>query len=125
VQGGYTISTSLPVETNVPNLLGQASSDGAGSVTGIVDEIDPPGSTPPVTTPPTPATPEGKANLNQSLIAHINFVGTNGRGTATTNSPTGMPATMVFYLVSPAHFRAISADSNPGNSHPDVLFFDH
>jgi hypothetical protein len=125
VQDGYTISTSLPVETNVPNLLGQVSSDGAGSVTGIVDEIDPPVSTPPVTTPPTPATPEGKANLDQSLIAHINFVGTNGRGTATTNSPTGMPATMVFYLVSPAHFRAISADSNPGNSHPDVLFFDH
>jgi hypothetical protein len=115
VQGGYTISTSLPVETNVPNLLGQVSSDGAGSVTGIVDEID----------PPVTATPEGKANLNQSLIAHINFVGANGRGTATTNSPTGMPATMVFYLVSPAHFRAISADSNPGNSHPDVLFFDH
>jgi hypothetical protein len=115
VQGGYTISTSLPVETNIPNLLGQVSSDGAGSVTGIVDEID----------PPVTATPEGKANLNQSLIAHINFVGANGRGTATTNSPTGMPATMVFYLVSPAHFRAISADSNPGNSHPDVLFFDH
>ncbi|MGA2719379.1 MAG: putative Ig domain-containing protein [Candidatus Acidiferrales bacterium] len=115
VQGGYTISTSLPVETNVPNLLGQVSSDGAGSVTGIVDEID----------PPVTATPEGKANLNQSLIAHINFIGTNGRGTATTNSPTGIPATMIFYLVSPAHFRAISADSNPGNSHPDVLFFDH
>jgi hypothetical protein len=115
VQGGYTISTSLPVETNVPNLLGQVSSDGAGSVTGIVDEID----------PPVTATPEGKANLNQSLIAHINFIGTNGRGTATTNSPTGVPATMIFYLVSPAHFRAISADSNPGNSHPDVLFFDH
>jgi hypothetical protein len=115
VQDGYTISTSLPVETNVPNLLGQVSSDGAGSVTGIVDEID----------PPLTATPEGKANLDQSLIAHINFIGTNGRGTATTNSPKGMPATMVFYLVSPAHFRAISADSNPGNSHPDVLFFDH
>ncbi len=67
VQGGYTISTSLPVETNVPNLLGQVSSDGAGSVTGIVDEIDPPVTTPPVTTPPTPATPEGKANLESVL----------------------------------------------------------
>jgi hypothetical protein len=115
VQGGYTLSTSLPVETNAAGLLGQASSDGAGSVTGIVDEID----------PPAMSTPEGKPNLDQSLIAHINFIGSNGRGTATTNSPTGMPANVVFYVVSPAHFRAISADSNPGNSHPDVLFFDH
>jgi hypothetical protein len=115
VEDGYTLSTSLPVETKVPNLLGQISSDGMGSITGTVDEID----------PPTMSTPEGKANLDQSLIAHINFVGATGRGTATTNSPTGMPATIVFYILSPAHFRAISADSNPGNAHPDVLFFDH
>jgi hypothetical protein len=115
VQGGYTLSTSLPAETKVANLLGQITSDGTGSVTGIVDEIDPPAT----------ATPEGKANLNQSLIAHINFVGPNGRSTATTNSPIGMPASMVLYLVSPSHFRAISADSNPGNAHPEVFFFDH
>ncbi|HWF39260.1 MAG TPA: hypothetical protein VG322_12110, partial [Candidatus Acidoferrales bacterium] len=115
VQGGYTLSTSLPADTKVPNLLGQITADGAGGVTGIVDEIDPPLS----------ATPEGKANLNQSLIAHINFVGPNGRSTATTNSPIGMPASMVLYLVSPLHFRGISADSNPGNAHPEVFFFDH
>ncbi|MGD0965080.1 MAG: putative Ig domain-containing protein [Candidatus Acidiferrales bacterium] len=115
VQDGYTLTTSLPVETGVANLLGQVNSDGAGSVTGIVDEVD----------PPTMSTTEGKANLDQSLIAHINFIGSNGRGTATTNSPTGIPATVVFYVLSPAHFRAISADSNPGNAHPDVLFFDH
>jgi hypothetical protein len=115
VQGGYTLGTSLPTETNVAALVGQVSSDGAGSVTGIVDEID----------PPTMSAPEGKANLDQSLIAHINFIGSNGRGTATTNSPTGVPATVVFYVASPAHLRAISADSNPGNGHPDVLFFDH
>ncbi len=115
IQDGYTLSTSLPVETNVANLLGQVSSDGVGGMTGIVDEI----------TPPTMTTPEGKANLDQSLIAHLNFIGTNGRGTATTNSPLGMPATMIVYVLSPAHFRAISGDSNPGNAHPDVLFFDH
>lgn len=115
VEGGYTLSTSLPADTNVPNLLGQITSDGTGSVTGIVDEID----------PPFTATPEGKANLDQSLIAHINFVGPNGRSTATTNSPIGMPASMVLYLVSPSHFRAISADSNPSNAHPEVFFFDH
>jgi len=115
VQGGYTVGTSLPVETNVASLVGQVSSDGAGSATGIVDEVD----------PPTMSTPEGKPNLNQSLIAHINFIGSNGRGTATSNAPIGTPATIIFYVVSPAHFRAISGDSNPGNGHPEVLFFDH
>jgi hypothetical protein len=115
VQGGYTLSTSLPADTSVPNVLGQITSDGSGSVSGIVDEI----------APPATATPEGTANLDQSLIAHINFVGPNGRSTATTNSPMGMPAAMVLYLVSPTHFRGISADSNPGNAHPEVFFFDH
>jgi hypothetical protein len=71
------------------------------------------------------STPEGKPNLNQSLIAHINFIGSNGRGTATSNAPIGTPATIIFYVVSPAHFRAISGDSNPGNGHPEVFFFDH
>ena len=115
VQGGYTLGTSLPVETSVASLVGQVTSDGAGSVTGIVDEVD----------PPTMSTPEGKLNLDQSLIAHINFIGSNGRGTATSNAPIGTPATIIFYVVSPAHFRAISGDSNPGNGHPEVFFFDH
>lgn len=115
IQGGYTLSTSFPAETQVPNLVGQVNSDGLGSITGVVDEID----------PPTPASPEGKANLNQSSIAHINFVGTNGRSTASTNAPIGMPAAMIMYIVSPAHFRAISGDSNPNNGHPEVFFFDH
>jgi hypothetical protein len=115
VQGGYTLGTSFPVETKVPNLIGQVTGDGAGGIVGIVDEID----------PPTTGAPEGTPHLNQALNAHINFVGTNGRGTAITNSPAGVPATIVLYIVSPAHVRAISADSNPGNGHPDVLFFDH
>ena len=115
IQGGYTLSAAAPAETAVPNLLGQVSSDGSGSLTGIIDEI----------TPPASGTPEGQANLDESLIAHINFVGSDGRSTVTTNSPVGFPATMVLYVVSPAHFRAISADSNPGNAHPEVFFFDH
>ena len=117
VEGGYTLSTSLPAETKVPNVLGQITSDGAGNIPGtsVVDEID----------PPTTGAPEGTAHFDQSLVGHINFVGPNGRSTATTNSPTGMPAAMVIYLVSPAHFRGISADSNPGNAHPEVFFFDH
>lgn len=115
IQGGYTLSAAPPAETAVPNLLGQVSSDGAGSLTGIIDEIAPPAS----------GTPEGQANLDESLIAHINFVGSNGRSTVTTNSPVGFQATLVLYVVSPAHFRAISADSNPGNAHPEVFFFDH
>ncbi len=121
VQGGYTLSTSLPAETNVPNLLGQVSSPlGDGSVGGVVDEI----------LPPATGSPEGTAILGASLTAHINSIGPNGRGSifagvSGTTPPAQFPAGLVFYVVSPSHFRAISADSNPGNAHPEVFFFDH
>ncbi|MGH9691573.1 MAG: hypothetical protein ACRD4C_10910, partial [Candidatus Acidiferrales bacterium] len=115
VQGGYTLGTAAPGDTQVPNIVGQVSADGAGNLTGTVDEID----------PPTTSHPEGIPNLGESLGSHVNFVGSDGRGTITTNSPTGIPTTLVFYMVSPASFRAISTDSNPGNGHPEALFFDH
>jgi Putative Ig domain len=120
IQGGYALGTSFPAETSVPNLVGQISSNGASSVTGTIDEI----------LPPATATPEGTAILGGTLTAHINFTGPTGRGTMTagvtgTTLPLQFPAGMVFYIVSPAHFRAISADSNPGNGHPEVFFFDH
>ena len=63
VQGGYTLGTSPPAETKVPNLIGQVSGDGAGGILGTVDEIDP---------PTTPA-PEGTAHLNQSLNGSYQF----------------------------------------------------
>jgi hypothetical protein len=114
-QGGYALGAPSPGDTNVPNVIGQVVADGVGGMTGTVDEID----------PPIAATPEGKANGKQSLTAHINFIGSTGRGTMTTNSPIGFPTTVIFYIVSPAQLRAISADANPGNGHPQVLFFDH
>jgi hypothetical protein len=80
-----------------------------------VDEID----------APTSGALEGTATLGQSLTATITFVGANGRGTAVSNAPKGIPANLVLYIVSPANFRAISVDSNPSNGHPDVFFFDH
>ncbi len=125
VQDGYSLGTSLPVETKILNTIGQVSSDGNGSVTGnqSVDEI----------LPPTTSAPEGTAVLGASLGAHINFVAASGRGTMIANAtsqppstvPFQFPGTLVLYIVSPAHFRAISADSNPGNAHPEVFFFDH
>jgi hypothetical protein len=50
---------------------------------------------------------------------------TTGRGTMTTNAQTGLPTNLIIYVVSPSSFRAISADSNPGNAHPLVIYLDH
>jgi len=116
VEGGYTLGTSLPVDTATPNVVGQVTANGSGGINGTIDEIDPPTTTPPA--------PEGTANLGESLSATITFVGTNGRGTAVSNAPKGFPANMILYLVSPSDFRAISVDST-SNGHPDVFFFDH
>jgi Putative Ig domain len=115
VLDGYTLGAAAPGESEVPNVVGQVTADGAGSITGTVDEID----------APTASSPEGTANLGQLLIASVNFISPNGRGTIGTNAPIGFPANLVFYMVSPGNFRAISADSNPGNDHPEVFFFDH
>ena len=116
LDGGYTLGTSLPVDTATPNVVGQVTANGNGGINGTVDEIDPPTTTPPA--------PEGTANLGESLTATITFIGTNGRGTAVSNAPKGIPANLILYLVSPSDFRAISADST-SNGHPDVFFFDH
>jgi hypothetical protein len=121
VQGTYAMYGSLPAETNVPNIIGQASFDGNGGVQGTLDELLPPAS----------GTPEGTALLGASLGGHINFIGLNGAGnmiaTASVSGsvPFQFPAGLGVYVVSPSHFRAISTDSNPGNAHPQVFFFDH
>jgi Putative Ig domain len=113
-EGNYAASAERPAENLAPNLVGEVDASGAGAVTGTIDEID----------PPTAATPKGKANLDQSLVANAN-VSSNGRGTMTANPLLGFPVQLVFYVVSPGHVRAIPADSNPGNGHPEVIFFDH
>jgi hypothetical protein len=113
-EGNYTASAERPAENLVPNFVGQLSASGAGAVTGTIDEID----------PPTAATPKGKANLDQPLVANANLA-SNGRGTMTANLLLGFPVQLVFYVVSPGRVRAIPADSSPGNGHPEVIFFDH
>jgi Putative Ig domain len=113
VQGGYTISAPFIGDTNVTNVLGQVSSGGTGTITGTIDEYD----------PPSQANPSGKPNLAQSFAATINAVSPNGRGTMTANPLVGFPTNLVFYSVSPTSSRAISVDA--GGSHPEVIFFDH
>jgi len=108
LKGGYTLGSPLTEDTLTLNVLGQVNSPGLGSLLGTIDEVD----------------NNGTAHLAQNLVANYG-VGTNGRGTMTTNSPIGLPANVIYYIVSPSSFRAISGDSNPGNAHPQILSFDH
>jgi len=114
VEGGYTLGTLAPAEPHVNNFIGQAVSlTGIGSVTGTVDEYDAPVS----------ATPEGVADIGQSLGATVNGLTASGRGTLTSNPLHGFPVNIIFYEVSPASIRAISAD--PGDANPQIITFDH
>ena len=106
-EGGYTLSSPAMAENQVPNVVGQVVSSGTGSVTGILDETD-------ATAP----------NLDQSLVTNYT-VAENGRGTMTSSALVGFPVNLAFYIVSPGSVRLISLDSNPGNGHPYVIFFDH
>lgn len=112
LKGGYTLGAPLTEDTLALNVLGQVNSPGIGSplgsLLGTIDEVD----------------NNGAADLAQNLVANYG-VGANGRGTMTTNSPRGLPANIIYYIVSPSSFRAISGDSNPGNAHPQILYFDH
>jgi hypothetical protein len=107
VQGGYALSAPLAAEAQVTNLSGQVDADGAGNVTGTVDAND----------------SAGTSTLDQALGATVSAPDSTGRGTMTTNAPTGMPTNLVFYIVSPGKIRAISADAS--NQHPAVIFFEH
>jgi hypothetical protein len=82
-------------------------SPGLGSLLGTIDEVD----------------NNGTAHSLQNFVANYGVTST-GRGTMTTNSPVGIPANLIYYIVSPASFRAISSDTG-GTTHPVVLFFDH
>jgi hypothetical protein len=108
VVGGYTLTAPFPGETNVPNVVGQVSADGAGDITGTVDAVIAPGK---------------PAYLGQSLSATLNGLTASGRSPVTTNAPIGFPTNLILYLVSPASTRAISADS--GGSDPQVFLLDH
>jgi len=110
IQGGYTLSAETTIDPAVLNITGQLDSlDGNGSMTGILDEAD----------------NNGTPHTDQSVVIPNYVVAANGRGTMQIGSTIGLPAGMVFYIVSPSGFRGISTDSNPGNAHPQVIYFNH
>jgi large repetitive protein len=115
IDDNYALSTAFPAENQVPNVIGEASASGTGSLLGTVDEITPP-----------PSSSLGQSvtpNLGQSLVATYANIAANGRGTLTTNSPVGFPTNLALYIVSPGSFRAISTDAS--DQHPEVILFDH
>jgi hypothetical protein len=107
---GYTLSAPFTADTNVKNIVGQVTADGAGNMAGTVDEIDPPAT--------------GAPNLAQALSATFS-VQPSGRGTLTPAGPvpSGIPASAIVYVVSPAKIRVISND--PTDQHPELIFLDH
>jgi hypothetical protein len=110
ILGGYTLSAETTLDPAVLNITGQFDSlDGTGSMTGILDEAD----------------NNGTSHTDQSVVIPNYVVGTNGRGTMQIGSTIGLPAGMAFYIVAPGSFRGISTDSNPGNAHPEVIYFNH
>jgi Putative Ig domain len=105
---GYTLSAPVTAENMVKDLNGQIIADGAVTMSGLIDEID----------------PTGKTNIGSPFSA--GFLITDpvaGQGTLTTNAPAGLDTNFVFYIVSPSSIRAISVD--PTDKHPEVVFIDH
>ncbi|MGH9734560.1 MAG: putative Ig domain-containing protein [Candidatus Acidiferrales bacterium] len=113
IDDNYTLS-AVPAENQVPNVIGQTTANGTGSLLGTIDEVTPP----PTSNLAQSVTP----NLGQSLVGTYT-VSATGRATMTSNSPVGFPTNLVLYIVSPGSFRAISLD--PSDQHPQVFFLDH
>jgi hypothetical protein len=113
ILGGYTLSAPASLDAATLNIIGQLNSpNGTGSIQGTLDEVDNNG------------TAHSPQNLSGTTYAITGT--TTGRGTmTTTNAQTGLPTNLIIYVVSPSSFRAISADSNPGNAHPLVIYLDH
>jgi hypothetical protein len=110
IQGGYTLSAETTLDPAAVNITGQMNSlDGNGSMTGILDEVD----------------NDGTPHTDQSVVIPNYVVAPNGRGTMTIGATIGLPTNMVIYVISPASFSGISTDSNPGNEHPLVIYFNH
>jgi hypothetical protein len=111
VNGSYALSAPFVVEAQMKNVIGQVTSNGSGNLSGVVDEIDPPATSAP--------------NLDQPFSATFLTLAASGRGTlvATATIPDGIPATGVFYIVSPSAFRMVSTDSS--DQHPNLLLFNH
>jgi hypothetical protein len=110
ILGGYTLSAEMTLDPAALNITGQLDSlTGSGSMTGILDEAD----------------NDGTPHTDQTVVIPNYVVAPTGRGTMQIGSTIGLPSGMVFYMVSPSSFSGISTDSNPGNAHPDVIYFNH
>jgi hypothetical protein len=110
ILGGYTLSAEMTLDPAALNITGQLDSlTGSGSMTGILDEAD----------------NDGTPHTDQTVVIPNYVVSPTGRGTMEIGSTVGLPSGMVFYLVSPSSFSGISTDSNPGNAHPVVIYFNH
>jgi hypothetical protein len=105
VKGSYALSSPNPGDDMVSNIIGQVNANGAGSMPGVVDEVDANGQTP-----------------GQTFQGNYT-VGASGQGTMTTNTPTGVPTNLAIYVVSPSKVRMISTDAV--DEHPQVIFLDH
>jgi hypothetical protein len=114
VLDGYTLGTSIPMEKQVANLAGQVFASGSGSLIGTIDENSPPSTT---------TEDAHSVHANQSLVATINSIAANGRGTLTANSLVGFPVNSAFYVVSPGSIRLIPLDA--GSAHPVIITLDH
>jgi hypothetical protein len=110
ILGGYTLSAEMTLDPSALNITGQLDSlSGNGSMTGILDEAD----------------NDGTPHTDQTVVIPNYVVSPAGRGTMQIGSTIGLPSGMVFYMVSPSSFSGISTDSNPGNAHPEVIYFNH
>ncbi len=109
--GGYTLTTPFIAEAMVKNVIGQTTADGAGTLSGLVDEIDPTGA--------------ATAKLAQPLSATFSNPAPNGRGTLTGTGtvPSGFPTNAIFYVVSPGSVRIVSEDA--ADTHPQLILLDH
>ena len=104
---GPSLRASLLTPDKASNdFVGSLLSDGAGNISGKLDE----------------AGPTGIPSSNLAVKATYT-VGANGRGTIFASSPSLLPPLFVFYVVSPTQVRVIS--SAAADTHPQVFFFDH
>lgn len=104
---GPPLSGSPAVSDKSSNdFVGSLLADGVANLSGKLDE----------------AAPTGIPSSNLALKATYT-VAANGRGAMSVSTPSVLPAQIVFYVVSPAEIRAISAAS--ADTHPQVFFLNH
>src|SRR5277367_5219884 len=94
LKGGYTLGAPSTLDELALNVIGQVNSPGLGSLFGTIDEVD----------------NDGTAHTNLNLVAPYSVMST-GRGILSPNGVNGIPANLIYYIVSPSSFRAISGDN--------------